>query len=98
MSRPRVSSRARHLVGCWVEREAAVEVGDECAEQRVGEPALEAAHGFHRRLALGSLAQVVLAAGAVVLGLDECGDVQRVVQAPVAAAVDVDVRAVSCRV
>ena len=37
-------------------------VGDELSVDDVGDPSLEAAHGFHRRLAVGSLASVVGAA------------------------------------
>ena len=44
----------------------ALAVVEHCLEHDVGEPALDAAHGFHRSFAVGFLAVVVVAPGGLV--------------------------------
>jgi hypothetical protein len=61
-----VSSRARFH--CF-------EVGDEVAVEHVGEPSFETAHRFHRGLAGGSLAPVVVLTFTGVADLADRNDV-----------------------
>ena len=64
----------------------AVGVGDEVPPGDVAEPALERADRFAWGVSFGELAVVVAAAGAVAVpDLGDRGDVQRVVESPVAA-------------
>ena len=59
-------------------------IGDELAIDRVGDPALEAAHCFHGLLALGSFASVVGPSFGVEAELGDRSDVDHVIDSPVA--------------
>jgi hypothetical protein len=58
-------------------------IREELPVDRVGDPSLEAAHGFHAGLAGGELASVVGAAWGVEPDLGGRGDVQHVAHLPV---------------
>jgi len=60
-------------------------VGDELAVDEVGQPPLQAAHGFQAALALEVLAPEVRPAGGVVAQLHHGADVRDVVEPPVPA-------------
>jgi hypothetical protein len=61
-----------------------VSVGDELAVDHVGQASFQAPERLHRGLGLGELAAVVGAALGVVADLHDRGDVQHVVEPPVA--------------
>ena len=65
-----------------------VEVGAELSVDGVADPSFHAAHRFFAALPVGLFREVVGAAGCVVTDLTECGDVDRVVQLPVAVRVE----------
>jgi hypothetical protein len=59
-------------------------IGDEMAIDNLRQLALETAEGFTRRLVLGEFALVVVSAEPRVHRLDARGEVQRIVERPIA--------------